>query len=125
MSMWKNLKNMTIPGSIWGPLLMGALLGTTTVLFIKLPISQTNDSTLGESIFGKNESLELQLKMPNEGGELLLKATGVTTMDLVQSLQQMLRSTERNSFIEKSFLYTPQQDESTMRKPDNSSSTMF
>ena len=125
MSMWKNLKNMTIPGSIWAPALTGALFGITGVLFIVLPISQTNDNTLGESIFGKNESLELQLKMPNEGGELLLKATGVTTMDLVQSLQQMLRSTERNSFIEKSFLYTPQQDESTMRKPDNSSSTMF
>jgi hypothetical protein len=35
---------------------MGALLGTTTVLFISLPISQTNDNTLGESIFGRLEN---------------------------------------------------------------------
>ena len=35
--------------------LMGAMLGTTLVLFISLPISQTNDSTLGESIFGRSE----------------------------------------------------------------------
>jgi hypothetical protein len=31
------------------------LLGTTLVLFTVLPISQTNDSTLGESIFGRSE----------------------------------------------------------------------
>ena len=43
------------PGSLWSTLLMGALLGTTLVLFISLPISQTNDNTLGESIFGRLE----------------------------------------------------------------------
>ena len=37
---------------LWVFPLMVALFGTTTVLFITLPISQTNDSTLGESIFG-------------------------------------------------------------------------
>ena len=31
------------------------LLGTTLALFISLPISQTNDNTLGESIFGRSE----------------------------------------------------------------------
>ena len=49
--------NTTTPGPIWNHLLMGALLGTTLVLFISLPISQTNDSTLGESISGLLERL--------------------------------------------------------------------
>jgi hypothetical protein len=46
---------MKILGCTWNALLVGILLGITTVLFIELPISQTNDSTLGESIFGPSE----------------------------------------------------------------------
>ena len=97
--MWKNLKNIQIPGYIWSPLLVGTMLGITGGLFITLPISRTNDNTLGESIFGKNESLELQIKIENEG-ELRLKATGATTMDLVQSLRKMLPNSERNPLEE-------------------------
>ena len=100
--MWKKVRSilsMKIPGDIWAPALTGALLGITGVLFITLPISRTNDSTLGESIFGKNESLELQIKIENEG-ELHLKATGATTMDLVQSLKKMLPDSERNPLEE-------------------------
>ena len=97
--MWKNLKNIQIPGSIWSPLLVGTMLGITGGLFITLPISRTNDNTLGESIFGKNESLELQIKIENEG-ELHLKATGATTMDLVQSLRKILPDSERNPLEE-------------------------
>ena len=93
--MWKNLKNIQIPGSIWSPLLVGTMLGITGGLFITLPISRSNDNTLGESIFGKNESLELQIKIENEG-ELHLKATGATTMDLVQSLRLILPNSEKN-----------------------------
>ena len=82
---------MKIPGDIWAPALTGALLGITGVLFITLPISRTNDSTLGESIFGRNESLEILLKI-NEGQELRLKVTGASTMEVVQSLSKMLKS---------------------------------
>tara|TARA_B100000214_G_scaffold253004_1_gene186135 strand:- start:739 stop:1050 length:312 start_codon:yes stop_codon:yes gene_type:complete len=89
--MWKKLKSMRIPGDIWAPALVGAMLGITGVLFITLPISRTNDSTLGESIFGKNESLEILLKI-NEGQELRLKVTGASTMEVVQSLSKMLKS---------------------------------
>jgi len=78
---------------------VGTMLGITGGLFITLPISRTNDNTLGESIFGKNESLELLLKIENEG-ELHLKATGATTMDLVQSLKKMLPDSERNPLEE-------------------------
>ena len=95
-SMWKKVKKVVttpIPGDIWAPALIGVMLGTFGALCITLPISRTNDSTLGESIFGKNESLELHLKL-NEEQELRLKATGATTMDLVQSLKKILSSTD-------------------------------
>jgi len=46
---------MKILGTTWNALLVGILFGITTVLFIELPISQTNDNTLGESIFGRSE----------------------------------------------------------------------
>jgi len=49
---------MKTHGSIWALPLMVVLFGTTTVLFITLPISQTNDNTLGESIFGSIERLK-------------------------------------------------------------------
>ena len=46
---------MKILGLTWNELLILMMLGTTLVLFISLPISQINDSTLGESIFGRSE----------------------------------------------------------------------
>jgi len=46
---------MKILGFTWNELLILMMLGTTLVLFITLPISQTNDSTLGENIFGHLE----------------------------------------------------------------------
>jgi len=109
MSMWKKIKSMRIPGDIWAPALVGAMLGITGVLFITLPISRTNDSTLGESIFGKNESLELEIRMPKDGGELRLKATGATTMDLVQSLKMILRNMEVVPLEGQYSVYTPPQ----------------
>ena len=79
-------------------LLTGALFGTFTVLCITLPISRTNDSTLGESIFGNEESLDLQLTIPDQG-ELRLKVTGENTTVVVQSLKRMLSASERLSLI--------------------------
>jgi len=78
---------------------VGAMLGTTTVLFMTLPISRTNDDTLDASTFGKNESLDVKIKL-SSGEELHLKATGATTMDLVQSLNRMFKNTERNPLEE-------------------------
>ena len=42
-----------------------------------------------------NTEMIRQLKL-SSGEELHLKATGATTMDLVQSLRMMLRNTEKN-----------------------------
>ena len=76
MMKWKSIQ---IPGNIWAPFLMGALLGITGVLFMRLPISPTVDRTLGESIFGKKENPRVLR------GELLLKVTGENTMGPVQN----------------------------------------
>ncbi len=46
---------MKIRGLSWNELLIAVMFGTTLGLFTVLPISQTNDSTLGESIFGRSE----------------------------------------------------------------------
>ena len=77
MKMWKRVTQTL--GDTWAPFLMGALLGTTGVLFMRLPISPTVDRTLGESIFGKKENPKVLR------GELLLKVTGENTTDPAQN----------------------------------------
>jgi len=96
-----NLKNIQIPGPIVAGCLTGATLGITMGLFTVLPVAPPTVRTSEESISGKNESLDLQIKLKN-GDELHLKATGVTTMDLVQSFRQMLRSLDGTLLLEKS-----------------------
>ena len=108
MSIWKKAKSILttpIPGPIVAGCLTGALLGTTTALFISLPVKSPRESTSVGNTFGKNESLDVQIKLKS-GDELHLKATGVTTMDLVQSLKMMLRGMERDLLLERSFPYT-------------------
>ena len=116
MKMWKNIR---IPGSIWSPLLVGAMLGITTVLFIELPISRTNDNTLGESIFGKKGS---------PGGvsaESLQNLTGKNTTGHVPNSKKTLNFTEKIPSSEKSSACTGHLEGSTMKRPDNSFFTTF
>jgi len=98
----KNILNIPIPGPIVAGCLTGALLGTTTALFTLLPVRSPRENISVESISGKNESLDLQIKLKS-GEELRLKATGVTTMDLVQSLKRMLQSMDGTLLLEKSY----------------------
>jgi hypothetical protein len=65
---------MKTRGPIWRDLLLLMMFWTTLVLFISLPISQTNDSTLGESIFGR---LERQ-KERNERSNKKVIGSGIT-----------------------------------------------
>jgi len=51
---------MRIHGCIWRDLLLPMILVSFMVLCITLPISQTNDNTLGESIFGLIENLQVK-----------------------------------------------------------------
>ena len=124
MSMWQKIKSIRIPGSIVAPSLTGLLLGTTMVLFTKLPVAPPTVPTSVENTSGKNESLELVLILES-GEELQVRVTGKSTMEVVQSLQMMLKNMDGMLLLERSSPYTPHQDESTMRRPVNSSSTTF
>jgi len=46
------------PGPFWRDLLLVMMFTTFMGLCISLPISQTNDSTLGERFFGSTENLQ-------------------------------------------------------------------
>jgi len=98
MNMWKKIKSTLstpIPGHHDGVLLTGALLGTTMVLFTRLPVAPRTVPISVENTSGRNESLELVLILES-GEELQVKVTGKSTMEVVQSLQQMLAGSERN-----------------------------
>ena len=123
MNMWNKLKNIQIPGNIWSPLLVGAMLGITTVLFIKLPVAPPTVPTSVENISGKNESLEILVKLQS-GEELQVRVTGETTMEVVQNLVMILKNLDGSLLLEKSSPYTPHQGVSTMKKHDNFFSMM-
>ena len=124
MSMWQKIKSIRIPGSIVAASLTGLLLGTTMVLFTKLPVAPPTVPTSVENISGKNESLELWVKLPN-GEELLVKVTGENTTEVVQSLKKMLNSMDGSLLLEKSSPYTGHLEGSTMRKHVSFSSMTF
>ena len=99
MSMWQRVKNIKVPGSIVAPLLTGALLGTTMVLFTRLPVAPPTVRTSEESISGRNESLELLILLGDE--ELHLKVTGNNTTEVVQSLKRLLQRMDGTILVEK------------------------
>ena len=122
--MWQKIKSIQIPGSIMAASLTGLLLGTTMVLFTKLPVAPPTVLTSVENISGKNESLELWVKLPS-GEELLVKVTGKNTTEVVQSLKKMLKNMDGSLLLEKSSPYTGHLEGSTMRKHVSSSSMTF
>lgn len=131
MQMWhrkmmykRMLKNIQIPGNIWVPFLVGLILGTTMVLFIKLPARQPTVATSEESISGRNESLEVIVQLKS-GEELQVRATGRTTMEVLKSLKQIEKYLETQRLKEKSSPSIPPQDESIMKRQDNSSFMTF
>ena len=71
---------MKIPGNITGPILTGAVLGTTLGLFTVLPISPTGRSTSEGNTSGNVESLEVVTE------ELRVKVTGKNTMAVLTNL---------------------------------------
>ena len=99
--MWQKIKNIRIPGSIVAASLTGLLLGTTMVLFTKLPVAPPTVPISEENISGKNESLEVLIKLQS-GEELRVRVTGRTTMEVVQSLKMILRNMGGNPLAERS-----------------------
>ena len=124
MSMWQKLKSIQIPGCIVGASLTGLLLGTTMVLFTRLPVAPPTVPTSVENTSGKNESLEVIILL-SSGEELQVKVTGESTTEVVQSLKRILNSMDGSLLLEKSSPYTPHQDESTTRRPASSSFMTF
>lgn len=122
--MWQKIKSIQIPGSIMAASLTGLLLGTTMVLFTKLPVAPPTVPTSVENTSGKNESLEVIILLAS-GEELQVRVTGESTLEVVQSLKRILNSMDGSLLLEKSSPYTPHQDESTTRRPANSSYTVF
>ena len=82
--------------------LTGLLLGTTMGLFTVLPITPQSSRTLEGNTSGKNESLEIVLRLES-GEELRLKATGRTTMEVLTNLRQMLKGMDGNLLLESSY----------------------
>ena len=117
MRMWKRVTQTL--GDIWAPCLMGVLLGTTGVLFISLPISRTNDSTLGESIFGKKENRKV------ESDELLQRVTGSGIMGHVQNSKMTSNFLGKSVSPERSSACTGHLEGSTMKKRDSFFFTTF
>jgi len=117
MIVWKKVTQTL--GDIWAPSLMGVLFGITGVLFIVLPISPTNDSTLGESIFGKRGSLKA------ENVELPANQTGEDITEALKTLNETLESWAKRISPEKYSPSTQQQVELIMKKLNNSSHEEF
>ena len=118
------LKNIQIPGNIWVPFLVGLILGTTMVLFIKLLVKPPTVVTSEESISGRNESLEVIIQLKS-GEELQVRATGRTTMEVLKNLKQIEKYLETQRSNERSYPSTPRQEESIMQKQGNSSFMTF
>ena len=96
-----------IRGCLKEPLFYLRTLTVISVLSIGLQISRTAESTSVESIFGPNESLDLQLRT-SQGEELQLRVTGKNTTEVVQSLKKILLDTEKILSVERSFHFTEQ-----------------
>ena len=110
---------MITPGYLKDPLFYLRILTTCTVLSTALLIRTTIKSTSGESTFGSIESLEVRL------GELEVKAIGKNTTEVLKNLMKNAVGLEIVPSEERYYPSTRVRDESTLKKPDNFSYTLF
>ena len=97
--MWKKIKSYLttpIPGDITA-VFSGDLIGDFYGFVYNITNVQNGRQYIGRKYFWQKRKLDLVLKMEN-GVELHLKATGATTMDLVQKLKQDVEKYGRDSF---------------------------
>ena len=106
-------------GCTVGTFLSLATLATATVLSTASQISSTGESTSGASTFGSIESLEVKL------GELEVKAIGKNTTEVLKNLMKNAVGLEIVPSEERYYPSTRVRDESTLKKPDNFSYTLF
>ena len=110
---------MKTPGCLKDPLLYLRILTTCTVLSTGSLIFNQVNPTSGESTFGSIESLEVRL------GELEVKAIGKNTTEVLKNLMKNAVGLEIVPSEERYYPSTRARDESTLKKPDNFSYTLF
>ena len=110
---------MKIPGTTKVQLSLLMILATSSVLSTGLLISRQAGNTLEESISGRKESLELAV----DG--LQVKVTGRSTTEVVENLSKILIIVDTILLEERSSPYTPLEGRQTLKRPDNSFSTMY
>ena len=107
---------MKILGLTWNELFDSMMLGITLVLFIKLPISSTVDSTLEESIFGRSELLKGKNERSNK------ESDWKRYYGSCPELKEDIKNTENKVFFskEKFYLYIVQKARQIMKRLGNS-----
>ena len=108
------MKTLGFTKAILLPLMIsGTIMGSS----IASPIPPTGSPTSGESISCRRESQEEQRE------ELQASRTGSDTLEALRSLNETLKIWAERISEEKSSQSTRPSDESTTKRPDNSSST--
>ena len=110
---------MKIPGYIVRDLLLVTIFTTFMVLFITLPISPTNDSTLGESILVSSKTSREKRRVKKESD--WKKYYGSCPEDLKKTLNDLVDKI----LVELSCHYIKHLAKQTLKKQDNSSSMEF
>ena len=111
---------MKTPGFLRDTLFYLRTLTTISVLSIGLQIYSQAKPTSAENTFTNYENLEVEV------GALKVKATGKNTTEVLMNLMKSAVHLEvMPSSREKFYPYTRQKEELTLKKPDNSSYTLF
>ena len=109
---------MKILGTSWNALLVGILFGITTVLFIKLPISSTNDATLGENFWQHRTPKGKKRKVKSESDWKKYYGS-------CPELKDDLKIFGKHNFKRKFYHYIVRRVNAIMKRPDNYSNTMY
>ena len=116
---WLKKEFMKTPGYMRVNLSLLMILATSSVLSTSLLIGRQARNTSVENIFGRRESLEVEV----DG--LRVSLTGKSTTEVAQSLSQILVILDTILLKEESYPSIPQEEERIMRRRDNSSGVMF
>ncbi len=110
---------MKTPGFLTDTLFYLRTLTTISVLSIALQIHSQVKDTSDANTFTNYENLEVEV------GELKVKATGKNTTEVLKNLMKNAVGLEIVPSEERYYPSTRVRDESTLKKPDNFSYTLF
>jgi len=116
---WLKKEFMKTPGYMRVNLSLLMILATSSVLSTSLLIGRQARNTSVENIFGRRESLEVEV----DG--LRVSLTGKSTTEVVQNLTEILVILDTVLLKEEYYPYIPRAEGRIMKRPDNSSGVMF